>query len=256
MSTAISHGRPQAIILAAGLGSRLRPLTDTTPKPLVEVADHPLIAYCLGLLRENGIDDVVINVHHLAEKVREALGDGSAFGVRIHYSFEETLLDSGGGIRQAATRFDEPLEGPLVVLNSDVVSAAPLRDVLAFHARRDALATFVLRDDPKKDAYGVFGIEGDGRIRRFLGRGVPPGLPEYMFASVQVLSPALLTRMPDGAFSSMRGLYPQLFEEGERLFGYVYDGPWYTADTHEDLAATDTALRREGLPFSMSARLR
>lgn len=252
MTTTSKSGRPHAIILAAGLGTRLRPLTDTTPKPLVEVAGHPLIAYGLGLLRENGIEDVVINVHHLADRVRDALGDGSAYGVRIRYSVEESLLDSGGGIRQAASLFEQPVHGPLVVLNSDVVSEVPLSEVLSFHADRDALATFVLRDDPRKDDYGVFGIESDGRIRRFLGRGSPPGLPEYMFASVQVLSPEILDRMPEGAFSSMRGLYPTLFDEGHRLFGYVYHGCWHTADRPEDLAAAEAALTQEGLPSYMS----
>lgn len=243
--------RAHAIILAAGLGTRLRPITDTTPKPLVEVRGFPLITYGLRLLRSHGIEDVVINVHHLAGLVQSTLGDGSDFGVQIRYSVEDDLLDSGGGIRQAATLFEQPVERPLVILNSDVISEVPIRDVLSFHETRDALATFVLRDDPKKDAYGVFGIDPDGRIRRFLGRGAPPGRPEYMFGSVQVLSPKILRRMPQGAFSSMRGLYPTLFDEGERLFGFVYDGPWHTADTKDDLAAAERALAR-GLPPYMT----
>jgi len=252
MTTHSTAGHPRAIILAAGLGTRLRPITDTTPKPLVEVGGHPLIAYGLGLLRENGIEDVVINVHHLAERVRDALGDGRAHGVRIRYSVEKSLLDSGGGIRQAATLFEPPIDGPLVVLNSDVVSEVALSQVLSFHADRDALATFVLRDDPRKEDYGVFGIDSEGRIRRFLGRGAATRLPEYMFASVQVLSPEILDRMPEGAFSSMRGLYPKLFDAGERLFGYVYDGRWHTADRPENLEATERAMARDGLPSYMA----
>ena len=248
--------RAHAIILAAGLGSRLRPLTDTTPKPLVEVAGHPLIAYGLGLLRAHGLDDVVINVHHLADRVQSALGDGSRYGVRIRYSVEEELLDSGGGIRQAATVFEAPIDRPLVVLNSDVISEVPLPDVLAFHEARDALATFVLRDDPRKDQYGVFGLDDEGRIRRFLGRGAPRGLPEYMFASVQILSPRLLEQMPDGAFRSMHDLYPRLFEAGARLCGYRYDGRWHTADTVDDLAAAERALVRDGVPSYMEALAR
>lgn len=241
--------RAHAIILAAGLGTRLRPITDTTPKPLVEVQRRPLIAYGLGLLRANGIDDVVINVHHLADRVQATLGDGTDFGVRIRYSIEETLLDSGGGIRQAATLFDAPIEKPLVILNSDVISEVPLADVVSFHEKRGALATFVLRDDPKKHEYGVFGIEPDGRIRSFLGRGAPPGLPEYMFGSVQVLSPAILSHMPDGAFSSMHQLYPKLFDDDGALYGYVYDGRWHTADTKEDLAAAEAALAGRLPPY-------
>lgn len=244
-------GQTHAIILAAGRGTRLRPVTDHIPKPLVEVAGHPIITYGLGLLREAGIFDVVINVHHLADRLRDTLGDGSGFGMRIRYSVEQTLLDSGGGIRQAATLLQHPLEEPIVVLNADVVSEVPLREVIDFHRTRRALVTLVLRDDPRKQGYGVFAVGEDGRIERFLGQGTSARLPEYMFASIQVLSPALFEHMPTGAFSSMRGLYPELFARGEPFYGYVYEGPWHTADTGEDLAATDAALRARGLPRYM-----
>lgn len=243
MTTPRQSGRPHAIILAAGLGSRLRPLTDHTPKPLVEVGGRPIITYGIELLRQAGIENIVINVHHLAERVRDSLGDGSRHGVHIHYSVEEELLDSGGGIRQAANLLEPPVEGPIVVLNADVVSWVPLKQVLAYHREKSADLTLVLRNDARKHEYGVFGLCEDGRIGRFLGRGEPTKLPEFMFASVQVLSPGLLERMPPGAFSSMRSLYPALFDEGLRFYGWVYEGPWYTADTAEDVAATDAALR-------------
>jgi NDP-sugar pyrophosphorylase family protein len=244
MTTSRQAGRPHAVILAAGLGRRLRPLTDHTPKPLVEVGGRPIITYGIELLRQAGIEDIVINVHHLADRVRDSLGDGSRHGVRIRYSIEEELLDSGGGIRQAAQLLETPIDGPIVVLNADVVSWVPLRQVLAYHCERNADLTLVLRDDPRKHEYGVFGLRDDGRIGRFLGRGGSIDLPEFMFASVQVLSPGLLGRMPPGAFSSMRSLYPSLFDQGLGFYGWVYDGPWYTADTPEDVAATDAALRR------------
>ena len=99
---------------------------------------------------------------------------------------------------------------------------------------------------------GVFGVERDGRIARFLGRGRDAGLPEYMFGSVQVLSPAILERMPPGPFASMGDLYPRLFDEGKRFYGYVYEGPWYTADTVEDLQATRKALGQSGPPAHMA----
>ncbi|HEY8514437.1 MAG TPA: NDP-sugar synthase [Candidatus Binatia bacterium] len=252
---------PRAMILAAGRGTRLRPLTDTTPKPLIDVAGHPLIAYGLALLRTHGIHDVVVNVHHLREKLRAALGDGSRYGVRIHWSIEETLLDTGGGIRFAAPLLEELLapdvtdrrDAPIVVLNGDVVSEIPITDVVRFHRERDALATFVLRDDPRAASYGTFGIDAEGRIRRFLGRGDDsPTLRELMFASVQVLDPRMLELMPSGRpFGTMRELYPELFERGERFFGYVYDGRWYTADTEEDLARARAALAPPAQPTYM-----
>jgi NDP-sugar pyrophosphorylase family protein len=257
---------PRAMILAAGRGSRLRPLTDVTPKPLIDVAGHPLIAYGLRLLHASGIEDVVVNVHHLGDKLRAALGDGRRFGVRIRYSSEQRLLDTGGGIRFAAPLLDEllppgadPSDSPIVVLNGDVVSEIPIREVVRFHRARGALATFVLRDDPQAAAYGTFGCDADGRIRRFLGRGEPASvaLRERMFASVQVLDPRMLALMPaERPFSTMRELYPDLFERGEPFYGWPYDGRWYTADTPSDLDRARVALSGSGRPDYMDALAR
>lgn len=252
---------PRGMILAAGRGMRLRPLTDTTPKPLIDVAGHPLIAYGLGLLRANGITDVVVNLHHLRERLCAALGDGSAYGVRIRYSMETRLLDTGGGIRFAKPLLEElmpagivdPSDSPIVVLNGDVVSEVPIRDVVRFHRERRALATFVLRDDPAAASYGLFGCDAEGRIRRFLGKGDPdPSLRELMFASIQVLDPRMLELMPpERPFSTMRELYPELFARGERFFGYAYAGRWFTADTSEDLERARAGLAGAHCPSYM-----
>ena len=249
---------PRAMILAAGLGTRLRPLTVRTPKPLIEVAGHPLIAYGIGLLRSHGIEDVVVNLHHLGEQVVRALGDGASLGVRLHYSLETALLDTGGGIRQAAPLFEQigrergDPRGPIVIANSDVISEIPVSDVVRMHRERGALVTMVLRPDPRAAGYGLFGIDEAGRIRRFLGEGSDdPSLREMMFASLHVIDPSVIDRMPAGvAFGTMRDLYPTLFREGGRFEGFVYRGPWYTADTAADLAATSAALGR-GLPSYM-----
>ena len=243
----------RAIILAAGRGTRLRPLTDTTPKPLVPAGGKSLIEHGLALLKAHGITDVVINVHHLREKILAELGDGSQLGMRLRYSIEEELLDSGGGIRQAA-QYMGPQDtaadprSPLLVLNADVVTDVSLTRLLEEHQRSKAAITLVLRDDPRAAAYGLFGVDETGRIRRFLGHGAPAvGLREYMFASVQVLDPRILDRMPpEGPFSTMRGLYPQLFDQGVAFHGFVHSGRWYTSDTPDDLLALEDGLRRDG----------
>jgi NDP-sugar pyrophosphorylase family protein len=239
------------VILAAGRGTRLKPLTDETPKPIVQVAGRPLIAYGLGLLRSHGFGEVVVNVHHLRERVMETIGDGSLHGVRVRYSVEPELLDTGGGIRKAATLVSDrfPPAKPLVVLNADIISEVPLDLLLDAHLETGALATFVLREDPEAQRYGVFGIDREKRIRRFLGRGADAaGLRELMFASVQVLSPALVAAMPEGPFSSMHHLYPRLFADGGAFYGFPYAGRWHVVDTPQDLAATDRALRSAGPP--------
>ncbi|MFP6665119.1 MAG: nucleotidyltransferase family protein [Deltaproteobacteria bacterium] len=248
----MSRPPARAIILAAGRGSRLRPLTDHTPKPLVRAGGRPLIGWGLALLRAHGIEDVVINVHHLREQIVAEIGDGASFGLRIRYSVEEELLDTGGGIRQAAELFgvgpgaeDGP---PLLVLNADVVTDIALDQLLVAHRNNPGGITLVLRDDPRAAAYGLFGINEKMQIRRFLGAGAPAkGLREYMFASVQVLDPRLIRTMPQsGPFSTMHGIYPRFFQKGVSFHGFVHTGRWYTSDTAEDLQQLTAALEASG----------
>ena len=249
----MNHPPAHAIILAAGRGTRLRPLTENLPKPLVPAGGKPLIAHGLALLKAHGITDVIVNVHHLREKIVSELGDGARLGMRLRYSVEEELLDTGGGIRQAAELLDlgssRADEGPpLLVLNADVVTDVSLTRLLAHHQQSNAGISLVLRKDPHAAAYGLFGTDGQGRIQRFLGPGASAtGLEEYMFASVQVLKPSILEKMPtNGPFSTMRGLYPQLFAAGVPFHGFIHAGRWYTSDTPEDLASLEAGLQRDG----------
>src|SRR5918996_5519933 len=152
----------RAMILAAGFGTRLRPLTNTVPKALVPVAGRPLIEYSLLFLRSQGITEVVINLHHLGEKIRAALGDGSLYGIRIFYSPEDPILETGGGIKNAQSFLDGDT---FVVMNCDTILDLNLQEALAFHRHKQAVATLVLRSDPDVDHYGVLQINDQGRIR-------------------------------------------------------------------------------------------
>ncbi len=222
------------MILAAGLGTRLRPLTEQTPKPLVEVAGLPMIAYPLRQLAAAGIRDVVVNVHYRAAQIREALGDGSAFGVRIIYSEEETLLGTGGAV-QRASRW---LAGDrFLVLNADSIHDVPLRGLTDFHADRGAAVTMVLRRDPAAARYGLIEIDAGGRIRRFLGRPAPwpEPLEALMFAGVSVWEPAVLDTMSPGVFSLATDTLLGLLAAGEPLYGWRYDGYWRVLDSLADL---------------------
>jgi len=240
------------MILAAGFGSRLRPLTDSVPKPLIEVGGYPLIAYSLALLRAAGIHEVVINLHHLGEQIRAALGD-EAYGVRIIYSPEDPILDTGGAIRQA----ERWLAGErFVLLNSDMVIDLDLRALLAWHAQRGGLATMVLRPDPDAARYGVIEIDAAQRVRRFLGqpREVKAALMPFMFTGVHVFEPRVFDYLGHGSFSSTRQTYPRMMAAGEPLFGYVFDGYWRVLDTPDGLAdgrrdlAARTCLNPRHLP--------
>jgi NDP-sugar pyrophosphorylase family protein len=228
----------RAMILAAGKGTRLRPLTDTVPKPLIEVAGRPMISFALDRIREAGIHDVVINLHHLGAQIRERLADGADFGVRITYSEEDPILDTGGGIA-AAQKFLGT--DPFVVLNADTVIDLRLRDAIAFHQQCGAMATMVLRNDANLARYGIIEIDSTQRIRRFLGHGSRPPtaipLRPFMYAGIQLFEPRIFKYLPEGVYSITRDVYPRLLQAGEPLFGYVFDGYWRVLDTPEDLAA-------------------
>lgn len=224
------------MILAAGMGNRLRPLTDRVPKPLIEVGGHALIAYPLALVRAAGITDVVINLHHLGAQVRDALGDGARYGVSIRYSEEDPILDTGGGIKRA-----EPLlrGGRFVVLNSDTICDVDLRAVIAWHIAHGGLATMVLRPDREAATrYGVIEIDRADRIRRFLGqpRDVAEALTPLMFAGIHVFEPEVFACMEEGRFGIATVTYPRLLAAGRPLCGYRFDGYWRVLDTHTGLA--------------------
>jgi len=242
----------RAMILAAGKGDRLRPLTATVPKPLIEVAGVPMIAFPLKLLHDAGISEVVINLHHLGDQIRATLGDGSAYGVRITYSEENPILDTGGAIFAAR----EFLNGDtFVVLNADTVIDLTLHDAIAFHRQRDrAIATMVVRPDPDALRNDDIGIDAECRIRRFLGRDYPPSLDGHgrphgatgeptgpharlMYPGVMVFEPRLFTFMHPGIYSITRDVFPRLLAAQEGVYGYVYDGFWRVLDTPHDLEA-------------------
>lgn len=232
-----------AMVLAAGRGTRLRPITDSVPKALLDVGGRPMIEYPLRMLAAAGVEDVVVNLHHLGGLVREALGDGGRYGLRIRYSPEDPLLDTGGAIRRA-----RPLLGEedFFVVNCDALLDVDLRALAAMHAERRALATLVVRADPAAERWGAIDLGGDGRIRRFLGRpaSAPGPLERRMFCGVHVLSAAIFSFMPQtDAFSITRDVYADAVERGAELFGFSYGGYWLDLGTPEALegARTDVA---------------
>ena len=232
------------MILAAGKGTRLRPVTDSTPKPLLQVAGRPMIAFPLQLLRDAGIREVVVNLHHLGAQIRRQLGDGSAYGVHIVYSEEDPILDTGGALAAARSFLERDT---FVVLNADTFIEVRLQEVIDFHRRQGALATMVLRADEQRN--DRIRIDASHRIRRIFDQPQPgPGsaaaqgdggiLPNrFMYAGVLVFEPRVFRYLPPGAYSITRDVYPRLLAAAEPLYGYVYDGYWRVLDTPEDLAA-------------------
>lgn len=233
----------RAMVLAAGLGTRLRPLTDSRPKAMIDVGGRPMIEYPLRMLAAAGVEEVVVNLHHRGDQVRAALGDGSRYRLRVRYSEEEPVLDTGGAIARA-----RPLLGdePFVLANCDTLLDVDLACAWRLHCERTALATLVVRGDPDAERYGALDLDRQGRIRRFLGEpaGVQEPLARRMFCGVHLISPSLFDHMPEeGIFSITRDVYRPLVEAGADLFGFDHVGYWRDLGTFESLSAARTDLQ-------------
>lgn len=233
----------RAMVLAAGLGTRLAPITHTTPKPLVPVAGRPLLEHLLEFLRAGGIEEVVINLHHLGQRIEAHVGDGARFGLRVRYSAEDPILDTGGGIKKA-----EPLLAgePFVVANGDSLLEIRLRDLIDWHRAHGGVATLALRPDPDAARYGVVELDDTDRVRRIVGLPptAMPGTRALMFPGLHVLQPEVFRWMDaGGVFSITRVTYPRLIEAGLPVFGWETHARWITIDTPQALAAADRLLR-------------
>ena len=222
----------KAVILAGGLGSRLKPFSEIIPKPLLPVGGTPLIIWNLLLLKRYAFHDVVINLHHLGPVIEQALGNGSQFGLRIIYSQEPMILGTGGGIKQAEPYFSGE---PVLVLNGDTLVELDLEALCAFHCTRKAVATLVLREDPDAARWGLVEVGADDRIVRITGRGLPSVVPTTprMFAGIHILNTRLLRDVQKGVASSIIDPYVAAIERGDAVLGYDLKGYWSDVGTAE-----------------------
>jgi len=232
----------RAMLLAAGLGERLRPLTERVPKPLVPVGGRPMVHYMLDLLAAAGIREVHVNTHHLGERVADALGDGAAWGLSLCYHPEEKILGTGGALKAAATACPGLAAGHFAMVNADVLTDADLTALCVRHAAEAPLATLLLRDDPEARRYGVIGTDRDDRIRRFLDADIGGAVHERMFTGLQVLSPDIFKHMPDRGVFPITDAYKAALVSGERLVGPPHPGYWADLGTPGRLLAADADL--------------
>ncbi len=231
----------RGMVLAAGLGLRMRPITNKLPKPLVPILNRTLLDRALDRLEEAGVEEAVVNVHHLGEMIEQHLSGRHA--PKITLSIEETRLETGGGVAKAL-----PLLGdtPFIVANGDVLwldGPHPTLDLLAAAWDDDEMDALLLLH-PTVEAYGYRG-DGDflmdpgGRLSRRPERELAP----YLFAGVQILHPRLFGDEPAGSFS-LNLLYDRAIERG-RLFGVLHDGKWFHVGTPEDLAVAETYMQAQ-----------
>ena len=240
----------RAMVLAAGRGTRLAPRTDTLPKPLMPVAGRPMLAHILDFLRAGGIDDVVINLHHLGHLIEREIGDGGAYGLRVRYSREDPILDTGGGIKHA----ERLLAGePFVVVNGDSLLELRLAEVIDFHRSRGGIATMVVRADADAARYGLVEVDDRDRVRRISGRppaGPTDGLRGFMFPGLHVLEPSIFARMEAGSpFGIVKVTYPRLIEAGEAIYAVATSARWINIDTPAALDGADETLRNAPFRF-------
>src|SRR5918997_1287774 len=219
----------QALILAGGEGTRLRPLTSTVPKPVVPLVDRPFIAFMLDWLRGHGVDDVVMSCGFLAAGVRNVLGDGSAYGVRLRYVEEPQPLGTGGAVKFAESLLDERF----LMLNGDVLTDLDVSAQLALHDMRDARATLALTPVEDPSAYGLVRTLEDGAVTQFVEKPAPDQIDTHnISAGIYVLERSVLDLLePEQPASIERDVFPRLVGEG--LFAYVGDGYWLDIGTPE-----------------------
>ncbi|GIX47586.1 MAG: mannose-1-phosphate guanylyltransferase [Candidatus Tectimicrobiota bacterium] len=220
----------KAMVLAAGLGTRLRPLTDTCPKPLLPLMGQPLLAHVLRFLQQQGVSEVVINMHHQAARLQQWLATGAPRGLRLHLSHETQLLGTAGALKRVAALLRD---APFLVVNADVLIDLDLRAVWHWHRQQQALVTLVVRPDAAARAYGAVLVAASGRVVQISGRPprpAPAAARETIFTGVQVLSPEVLEAIPaTGAVSTTRDVYPALLAAGQAVLAYEHTGYWLDA---------------------------
>jgi NDP-sugar pyrophosphorylase family protein len=209
----------KAMVLAAGLGTRLRPLTNSRPKALVEVGGRTLLEITLSRLKSFGVRDVIVNVHHFPDMIVEYLKAKENFGVHIEISREEVLLDTGGGLKKAGWFFQNNSAEPFILHNVDVITDIDLHRMLEFHQKHQPLATMAMQKR-KTSRYLLFDAEG-----RLCGKSSTPdpGFQSLGFSGIHVISPRLVSMMPSEQVFSIITCYLDLAARGEKILAFPAD---------------------------------
>jgi NDP-sugar pyrophosphorylase family protein len=216
----------KAMILAGGMSTRLYPLTKEVPKPLVPIAGEPNSGHLMRYLRSFGIEEIAINVHYLADRIVEAFGDGSQYGVKLHYLHERVLLGSAGGVKQMQSFLGDDT---FVVIGCDEITDMRLDALLAFHKKRSAEATIALVEADDVSQYGVVIVDGDGRIVDFQekpARGTERS--KLVNTGVYVFEPEIFDRIPPSEFWDFgKNVFPELQQENAAFYGLEMVGAYW-----------------------------
>lgn len=223
------------MILAAGLGQRMRPLTDTLPKPLLPVAGKPLLQYHLEALRDAGVSEVIINLAYLGEKIHQFVGDGSSFGLHVRYSVEPEPLETGGGVYKALPLLGE---GPFLLINGDVWSDFDFKKLLMRNFSEKQLGHLVMVPNPEFHLQGDFALAADGVL---INKN--HGAPHFTFSGISVLQPALIADYPQLRVKFPLAEVLRAAIANRQLTAEVYSGGWSDVGTPERLRALEQQLQ-------------
>lgn len=210
----------KALILAAGVGTRLRPLTDTCPKPMLPIAGEPLLAHTLRWLRRYGVTEAALNLHYLPEVVRNGLGDGSRFDMQLRYAHEERLQGTAGAIHNFPGFFD----APFLVIYGDLLLDLDLADLIGVHQAQDALMTLALKRTDTPQSQGMIEVDCDGRVLRFVEKPPQWDGGDTANAGVYVCQPEIATLVPPGVSDFGHDIIPALLRGGAPIYGRPLKG--------------------------------
>src|SRR3989338_4444149 len=215
----------KAIIIAGGLGTRLRPLTYNTPKPIVPVANRALVIHQIEHLVCHGIDEIILNLHYLPDEIKKLLNDGKQWGIKINYSIEREPLRTAGAVKNAEQFFDN---GPMVIFNGDILTGLNISKLVNYHREKKADISFALTEVEDPTPFGLIFTDEAGRVTRFLEK------PSWDMVTVKtinagtyIVDPKIFKEVPKGRpYSFERQLFPALLENGVPMFGYLSDAYW------------------------------
>jgi len=242
----------KAVIIAGGLGTRLRPLTYNRPKPIVSVANKPFVLHQIELLKKYGITEIILNLHYLPKAMEMILGDGRDLGVKIYYSIEKNPLGTAGAVKNAEKYFDD---GPMIVFNGDILTNIDIAHLVSFHKKKKAKITIALTEVEDPTPYGLVITDEAGRVEKFLEKPSWESVTtKNINAGIYVIDPSVFNDVPKGKpYSFERELFPKLLANGERVFAIVSDSYWLDIGSpkkymqaHKDILSGEAFVNIEG----------
>jgi mannose-1-phosphate guanylyltransferase len=248
----------QAVIIAGGKGTRLKPLTYGCPKPMLPLLDRPFLEWMVNRCAEVGITDILLNVHYQAQQVVNYLGNGDRFGVKIRYIQESTPLDTAGAIKLAESHFSGE---SLVIFNADILTDLNLMDLINFHKHHDADVTLTLKQVPDITPFGLVELNEHQQVLAFREKPTPEQAVDFLAqgmntinAGTYVIEPQVFTKYPVGEpLSFERVVFPEVLTEGLKMMGFVSNGYWMDLGTPEKYFQAHLDILNGEVPYGLEA---